>query len=137
VSCGVIYRRPDLDNQENKMTTGILINAVFFFVMGICSLIKPSSIISIVGLVPQNADARNEVRAVYGGFGVAISVLLIIAAYDERIRMGVLLAVAVSLMGMAFGRIISLFIEKPGFWPIFTLFIEAGLASLLLISIDG
>ena len=50
--------------------------------------------------------------------------------------LGVLIAIAVSLLGMAFGRVISLFIEKPGFWPTFAIFMESGLAALLLISVD-
>ena len=72
----------------------------------------------------------------YGGFGIAISILLVLAAYNENIKMGVLFAVACSLLGMAFGRIISLFIERPGFWPIFAIFMESCLASLLLVSFD-
>ena len=44
--------------------------------------------------------------------------------------------VAGALLGMAVGRVISLFIERPGFWPILFLLVEAGLAGLLLVAID-
>jgi len=118
------------------MTIGIFINVIFFFVMGICSIVRPNSIVSFVELIPQTVNARNEVRAVYGGFGIAISALLVLAAYNENIRLGVLITVAGALLGMAFGRIISLFIERPGFWPIFAIFMESGLAALLLVNFD-
>jgi len=118
------------------MTIGIFINVIFFLVMGICSIIRPNSIVSFVELIPQTVNARNEVRAVYGGFGIAISILLVLAAYNENIKMGILLTVAGSLVGMASGRIISMFIERPGFWPIFAIFMESCLAGLLLASVD-
>lgn len=114
------------------MTLGILINVVFFFCMGATALVRPRSVVSFVQLVPETVDARNEVRAVYGGFGVAVSALLVLASYDKDIRSGVLLAVAVALLGMAVGRLISLFIERPGKWPVLFIFMESALAGLLL-----
>jgi hypothetical protein len=114
------------------MTIGIAVNAIFFCCMGVGALVKPSSVISFVKLVPETVDARNEVRAVYGGFGIAVSLLLTYAASDITIRSGVLIAVAVSLLGMAFGRIVSSFIERPGTWPIVFIFMESTLAGLLL-----
>ena len=83
------------------MSIGILINVVFLLGMGVCALVRPQFEVSFVKLVPDTADARNEVRAVYGGFGIAIAVLLAVAAQDVGIRSGVLLAVAVALLGMA------------------------------------
>jgi len=114
------------------MTVGILVNVVFFFCMGVAALVRPRSVVSFVQLVPETVDARNEVRAVYGGFGVAVSALLLLASYDDNIRSGVLLAVAVALLGMAAGRVVSLLIERPGKWPIFFVFMESALAGLLL-----
>ena len=117
------------------MTIGIVINAIFFFGMGVSALVQPQFVVSFVKLVPETADARNEIRAVYGGFGIAVSGLLIYAAYVPSIKTGVLLAVAVSLLGMALGRVVSLAIERPGYWPICFIFMEFGLAALLLLSI--
>ena len=114
------------------MTMGILINAVFFFGMGICAFVQPKSVVSFMQLVPETVDARNEIRAVYGGFGIAVSALLVYAAYHDDIRSGVLVAVAAALLGMAFGRIVSLFIERPGKWPLIFIVVESGLAGLLL-----
>jgi len=53
------------------MSIGIWINVVFFLGMGVCALVRPQFVVSFVKLVPETADARNEVRAVYGGFVVA------------------------------------------------------------------
>lgn len=118
------------------MTIGILINIVFFLGMGLCAIVRPGSVVSFVGLDLLSADARNEVRAVYGGFGITIALLLILAADSATLRPGVLLTVAGALLGMAFGRVVSRFMEKPGFWPTFFVFMEAGLAGLLLMAID-
>jgi hypothetical protein len=115
------------------MTIGILINAIFFFGMGICALVQPRSVISFVQLIPETIDARNEVRAVYGGFGIAVSALLVYAAYHDDIRSGVLLAVAAALLGMALGRVVSLFVERPGKWPMIFMAMESGLGGLLLL----
>jgi hypothetical protein len=114
------------------MTIVILLNVVLFFVMGIGALVRPHSAVAPVGLVPETVDARNEVRAVYGGFGIAIAVLLVVAAQDVQLRSGVMLAVAVALLGMAAGRVISLFVERPGKWPLIFLVVELVLGGLLL-----
>src|SRR5262245_32441871 len=99
------------------MTVGILVNAVFFFCMGMAAIVRPHAVVLLVQLVPHTPDARNEVRSVYGGFGIAVSLLLVYAAYNTDIRSGILLAVAVALLGMVSGRVIGLFIERPGKWP--------------------
>src|SRR5262245_17361463 len=50
--------------------------AVFFVGMGLVGLIAPERITAIFGTPALPLPHRNEVRAVYGGFGVAIGVLL-------------------------------------------------------------
>jgi Na+/glutamate symporter len=117
------------------LTIGILVNAVFFFGMGVSALIRPSSVIGFVGLVPETVDARNEVRGVYGGFGIAVAALLVYAADQPEFRSGVLLAVAAALLGMAAGRLLGLFVERPGRWPYLFMVMESALAALLLFSI--
>ena len=83
------------------MSIGVLINVVFFLGLGVCELVRPQFLASFVKLVPDTADARNEVRAVNDGFGLAIAVLFAVAAQEVGIRSGVLLAIAVALLGMA------------------------------------
>ena len=114
------------------MSIGILVNVVFFLGMGICALVRPRFVVSFVKWVPETADARNEVRAVYGGFGIAIAALLAVASQDAALRAGVLLAVAAALLGMAAGRVVSLCVERTGRWPWVFLVMETALAGLLL-----
>lgn len=114
------------------MNIGVLINVLFFLGMGICALVRPQFVVSFVQLVPETADARNEVRAVYGGFGIAIAGLLVVAGQDAGLRSGVLLAVAVALLGMAAGRVVSVSLERGGRWPWVFLVMECALAGLLL-----
>lgn len=114
------------------MTPGILLNAIFFLGMGLCALARPALVVAFVGLVPGTADARNEIRAVYGGFGIAIAALLVLVAGNATLRPGVLLAVAAALLGMAAGRVASLLVERTGKWPIVFLLVETALASVLL-----
>jgi hypothetical protein len=114
------------------MTPGIALNAAFFLGMGLCALARPALVVAFVGLVPGTADARNEIRAVYGGFGIAIAALLVLVSGNATLRPGVMLAVAVALLGMAAGRVVSLLIERTGKWPVVFLVMETVLAALLL-----
>ncbi len=77
--------------------------------------------------------SRCEVRAVYGGFGVAVGVVLVVALAVESIRDGVFVAIAVALCGMAAGRIVSALLgERVSFWPTWAFCaIELALAALL------
>ena len=117
------------------MTIGVLINVLFFAGMGVAAIVRPRSVVSFVSFEPETVDARNEVRAVYGGFGIAIALILLIASDMAELRSGVLITVACALGGMAGGRLLSLFIEKPGVWPICFIFMESALAGLLLFSL--
>jgi hypothetical protein len=111
--------------------------AVFFLGMGLLGLVAPRKLIRPFGISLDSATARTEVRAVYGGFGVAIAVLLGFAAFDVGgIRQGVAISVAVALAGMASGRLVARFAERPErFYPSwFYFWVEVVLAALLLVS---
>lgn len=114
------------------MTSGIVVSALFLLGMGLSALIRPAFVVSFVGLVPSGADARNEVRAVYGGFGIALAALLVLTAESSVLRPGVLLAAATALLGMAAGRVLSLLLERTGRWPLVFLAVETVLGLLLL-----
>ena len=107
---------------------------VAFFGMGIVSLVKPEFIYNLFGITSVPVDAQNEVRAVYGGFGIVMSYLLIMeegASYYP----GILLTSAMALSGMAGGRILSTIIDKTiSPFPLFCLFVESFAAYLLFIS---
>jgi uncharacterized membrane protein YeaQ/YmgE (transglycosylase-associated protein family) len=96
----------------------IVVIGVFFAGMGIYALAAPTAIIRPFGITLADAASRSEVRAVYGGFGLAIAGVLAYAAVESDVRTGVLLTVGVALAGMAFGRLFSAVInERTAFYP--------------------
>lgn len=114
---------------------GIYVNAVFFFIMGVVALARPHRITAYLSLPNISPPMRNEVRAVYGGFGVAVAGLLAAALFFEPIRVGVVLSIGVALLGMASGRVFSFLVDRnAGGYPLLFMFMEFGLAGLLLYS---
>jgi hypothetical protein len=92
--------------------------AAFFFAMGLAALVAPARILGTFGVAVETAEGRTEVRAVYGGFGVAVGALLVAASFADDIRAGAYVAVAVALFGMAAGRVLSAMIgERAPLWP--------------------
>jgi len=116
------------------MNAAALVVAIGFAGMGIAALVRPAFIWAPFGVEPTTPESRSEVRAVYGGFGLAIAGLLVLTDDSAGLRDGVLVAVAVSLVGMAAGRLASALVEprtllrSPGFF----LVLETGLAALTL-----
>jgi hypothetical protein len=116
------------------MNAASLVVAIGFAGMGVAALVRPAFIWAPFGVEPSTPEARSEVRAVYGGFGIAIAALLVLTDDSAGLRGGVLVAVAVSLLGMATGRVVSALVEprtllrSPGFF----LLVEVGLAALTL-----
>ncbi|MGW0864543.1 DUF4345 family protein [Streptomyces sp. NPDC002611] len=101
-----------------SLCTGIV--ALFFLGMGLFGLVAPRALIRPFGIELSVPEARAEVRAVYGGFGVAVGALLTWAVLGGSggVRSGVVLTVAVSLAGMAFGRLVARVVERPSaFYP--------------------
>lgn len=108
--------------------------AAFFFVMGVVALAVPARILAPFGVAVETPDGRSEVRAVYGGFGIALAVVLLVALWADSIRDGVFIAVAVALAGMAGGRVFAALAgDRAAFWPSWTFFvIELVLAGMLV-----
>jgi hypothetical protein len=97
----------------------IAVIGVFFAGMGCYALAAPATIIRPFGITLGSAAARSEVRAVYGGFGLAIAGILGYAALaGGDLREGILITVAAALAGMALGRIVSTVVdERTAFYP--------------------
>ena len=91
--------------------------SIFFAGMGILALAAPERITSIFGTTNLSAAGRNEVRAVYGGFGLAIAGILFAAPSLPGVARGVYITVALALAGMAAGRVISAAVERPPLYP--------------------
>lgn len=121
------------------MTTAVIIGVgVFFLGMGIYALVAPSALVRPFRVVADTVESRSEVRAVYGGFGLAIAAVLAAAAFDVGgIRAGAVITVAAALGGMALGRVVSRIVDGAApFYPIwFYLWVEAVGAVLLVASV--
>ena len=112
---------------------GLVLLGTAFTSMGIGALVAPCAIVRLFGTPSLSRDGRNEVRAVYGGYGVAMGVVVAAAAIRPELRDGVLLTVGVALLGMAAGRLIACVTDR-GWGPIPRLFcvLEAALGGLAL-----
>lgn len=86
--------------------------AAFFLGMGLFALARPDRIVDRFGTDVTTLDGRSEVRTVYGGFGVAIAVVLVWSLLaDDAARWWVPFVVAVATFGMAAGRLVSLALD--------------------------
>ena len=110
--------------------------AAFFFAMGSVALVNPQRIVAYFGTGALTRDGRNEVRAVYGGFGVAIALLLLASLWLPALWSGVLLVVCVALLGMAVGRLVSVVVDgSPGFFPWLFCGVEVVLSGALILAL--
>lgn len=120
----------------------IVVAAVFFFGMGIYALAAPAAMIRVFGIELPEARSRSEVRAVYGGFGLAVAGVLGFAALESQsgsLRTGIVITVGLALAGMAFGRVVSAVIDgRTPFYPNWFYFlVEAFGATALLLTASG
>jgi Domain of unknown function (DUF4345) len=117
----------------------IAVIGVFFAGMGIYALAAPSAIIHPFGITLGEAASRSEVRAVYGGFGLAIAGVLVLAAIQQGdVRTGILIAVGAALAGMAFGRVASAVLgDRTTFYPNWFYFVVEAVAAAALFAISA
>ena len=117
------------------MDAAVYAVAAVFAGMGVYALAAPAGVLAIFGVSVESPDGRSEVRAVYGGFGIAVAALLAAAASaDGGVRQGVLAAVGFAVAGMAAGRLVARMVERPsGFYPVWLWFwAELAMAGALL-----
>ena len=115
------------------MTIAVGLVIVFFAGMGLLALVSPEFITRTFGTTTLTAAGRNEVRAVYGGFGLAVALMLALALDDPELRTGVLLAVAASVAGMAAGRLVAALVERPtAFYPSWFYFVAEAVIAVTL-----
>ncbi|TDP47860.1 DUF4345 family protein [Zavarzinia compransoris] len=102
--------------------------------MGIAAFARPAALLAPLGLAAGTADARNEIQAVYGGFGLAMAAMLVAPLWLPELGRGPALMVAAALAGMAGGRIVATLREGGiGRLPALFLGLEAAGAALLLL----
>ena len=111
--------------------------AVFFLGMGLYALAAPASLIRPFGISLSGPQSRAEVRAVYGGFGLAMAGVLGYAALHPAASDAILITVAVALAGMAVGRLLSAVVDdRTAFYPNWFYFlVEVVLAAALVLAV--
>lgn len=119
------------------MYYAIWVVAFGFAVMGIAALVRPAIIGNLVELRFDSVTARNEARAVYGGFGLTMAAALVLATQVPEWKAGILIAVGLALAGMSLGRVFSALIERPGLAPWLYCLLEAVAASVLFLAVKA
>jgi hypothetical protein len=117
---------------------GLYLGALLFTVMGVGALVVPDRVTQQFDVPPLTIAGRNEVRAVYGGFGIAMAAMLIVASTSADLRLGVGLTIGVALIGMAVGRLVSAVIDRslPS-RPLMYLVVELLAAAVILYGASG
>ena len=113
-------------------TVVTVIAAVFFAGMGLYALAAPARLVGPFDITLGSAAARAEVRAAYGGFGLAIAAVLVVALATSDLRTGILTTVAAALAGMAFGRLVSALDSRTSFYPNWFYFLVEAVAAAAL-----
>jgi len=115
------------------MAPQVLVVGTLFVLMGLSALARPEFIVGFFGATVETPDFRNEIRAVYGGFGVLLgSLLLMTGTLFAAHSAGIFIACAAALFGMAAGRLLSFTMERTGAWPVFYCAVELIGGSLLV-----
>ena len=90
----------------------IVLAACGFALMGIGAIVKPNAVTQQFGIPQLSVAGRSEVRGVYGGFGLAMAAILVVALMTPDLRPGITITAAIALLGMAAGRIISALVDR-------------------------
>lgn len=103
--------------------------AVLFAAMGVFALTWPARVVALFGAEEPTLAGRNEVRAVYGGFGLAAASALVWGLLSPRLAPGIFFALGMALWGMAAGRVLSVLIDRKSDllpWLFFAVELAAG-----------
>ncbi len=105
----------------------IALGAASYAGLGIASFLKPGVVPAVIGSTAPNADARTEIRAVYGGLPLAFAATLAAAPSTGT-------AIGVATAGMAAGRAASAVFEgAPSAKMAGFIALEAAIAGALLL----
>ncbi|MBF6063057.1 DUF4345 family protein [Nocardia terpenica] len=125
----------EIDSEVIVAVAVIIVAAAAFLGMGVYALWAPEALVRPFGIRLGGATGRYEVRAVYGGFGIAMAAILAVAAcHPGSWRSGIVVTVAAALGGMAVGRIASAALDgRTALYPNwFYCIVEAAAAAALL-----
>lgn len=112
-----------------------LVAAALFAVMGAAALVRPAAVFAPFGVAAATPDIRNEIRAVYGGFGLAMAALLGASLALPAFASGIRLTAGAALLGMAAGRMVGFAVERAGRWPVTFAAVEVALGAALVATV--
>jgi Domain of unknown function (DUF4345) len=113
---------------------GVLGAALFFGAIGVSAMTRPRNLLQGFSIEAIEPESRNEIRAVYGGFPLAVAALLIFSLKRPDLSDGILIALAASSAAMAIGRIISVLVDRklgrdPAIYIVLELIVSLMIAS--------
>lgn len=105
---------------------------------GIWLLVAPQAL-SAVDIAAESANARAEIRAMYGGLEIGIAIFLGLCFFEpEWLQVGLVFQL-LALSGIGLGRLIGILAERGQVRPLlwFFVLIEAGAAIFTLFALNG
>ncbi len=106
--------------------------ALFFIGMGILALMRPAAVLALFNINVTTPAGRNEVRAVYGGYGIMMGGLLFYSLSEPELQAGIWFTIALALLGMALGRLFSFLIDRAMSTMTFLFFVVEIIIALIL-----
>lgn len=110
--------------QKAVLIIGILVAGY----IALRALTAPEGLLAGTGIAVSNADGRNEIRAQYGGFYLAVAAALLLSLFGRlpvSFGLGVLL---LAVGGVLVGRLASIVIEGPAVFASYSAAIKTYLA---------
>lgn len=115
---------------RNGLTIAVLgLSGLAILATGVVGLTDPQALFTPLGLEIEGVDARNEIRAAYGGMHIGIGVLLLVGAARASLRRAALWVGLAFMGGLTLGRLVSLAVDgMPGAF-VFRLWIPEAVAA--------
>jgi len=114
------------------MLLSLYLAFLLFAAMGAALLWQPQYVSRLTNVELATIEARNEARAVYGGFGVAMALALFIGLVYSPLRAGICVTIGLALIGMAAARGYSLYLERTSSTMIWGFLAGEAILGLLL-----
>ena len=90
-----------------------LINAVIFLVYGIFYMLVPAAISTYVTeSIPATTSALIDMRAVYGGMSIAISIILAVFSLKKETLRFAIMILMIFMITMASGRLLGIILDS-------------------------
>lgn len=98
-------------NSPHATRNLLLVLGAIFLPYGIYCFFAPGFLAGAAGVAATSATGTTEIRAMYGGLQAALGVLLLAAAFDARLTLAGLAAVAFVLPGLASARLLGALVD--------------------------